>query len=156
MGITALRPGEVRLWGDKPEHTGLPDIVWLPMEGFWIQIEEQAFTVEPFYIAKYPVAYKQFQVFIEAKDGFNDPRWWVGLSADEDHKRSPGEQNFKFLNHPRENVSWYDAIAFCRWLNARMGWPDIPANLSLGNLDGYKGIRLPTEWEWQCIGVLLE
>ena len=40
-------------------------------------------------------------------------------------------------NHPAINVSWYDAMAFCRWLGRR---------LALG--DGEQ-IRLPTEWEWQ-------
>ena len=30
-----------------------------------------------------------------------------------------------------------------------MGWPDIPFNLTLQNLSKYRGIRLPTEWEWQ-------
>ena len=30
-------------------------------------------------------------------------------------------------------MSWYDAVAYCRWLSKRLG---------------YK-IELPTEWEWQ-------
>jgi len=37
------------------------------------------------------------------------------------------------LNCPADNVSWHDAVAFCRWLSARLGYD----------------IRLPTEWEWQ-------
>ena len=39
----------------------------------------------------------------------------------------------RFDNHPAENVSWYDAIAFCRWLSEKLGYE----------------VRLPTEWEWQ-------
>lgn len=30
-------------------------------------------------------------------------------------------------------MSWYDAVAFCRWLTKRLGYE----------------VRLPTEWEWQ-------
>jgi hypothetical protein len=145
----ALRAGEMRLWGDNLEHIGLPDIVWLKVEGGSIQIEKQTFKVQPFLIAKYPLTYRQFEVFVEAKDGFKDPRWWAGLSADKDHKRFPDEQNFKFYNHPRENVSWYDAIAFCCWLNARLSWSTLPTKLDLKTLDNFTGLRLPTEWEWQ-------
>jgi formylglycine-generating enzyme required for sulfatase activity len=114
-----------------------------------IQIEKETFTVQPFYIAKYPITYRQFEVFVEAKDGFKNAHWWENLSADKDHKSKPGEQNFKFYNHPRETVSWYDAIAFCRWLNTRLGFAELPANLTIKTLDNFKGIRLPAEWEWQ-------
>ncbi len=46
---------------------------------------------------------------------------------------TPGDQAFKFGNHPRERVSWYDAVAFCRWLTSKLGYE----------------VRLPTEQEWE-------
>jgi hypothetical protein len=148
-GIMALRAGEMRLWGDKPEHIGLPDLVWLKVDGGSIQIEKQTFKVQPFLIAKYPITYRHFEAFVEAGDGFKNRHWWEELSADENHKSKSGEQNFKFYNHPRENVSWYDAIAFCRWLNARLSWSTLPTKLDSKTLDACTGLRLPTEWEWQ-------
>ena len=36
-------------------------------------------------------------------------------------------------NYPATHVSWFDAVAFSRWLSARLGYP----------------VRLPDEWEWQ-------
>lgn len=137
-----LRPNERRFWGDKPEHSGLPDLVWLSVPGGSIKIEQQTFPIQPFYITKYPITYQQFQAFVDAPDGFHEQRWWNGMPAGKDEKSKPGEQNFKFYNHPRENVSWYEAVAFCHWLNNRIGWsapnkPDVP------------GLRLPAEWEWQ-------
>ncbi|MCB9788213.1 MAG: SUMF1/EgtB/PvdO family nonheme iron enzyme [Deltaproteobacteria bacterium] len=37
--------------------------------------------------------------------------------------------------HPAVNVSWHDAVAFCRWLSSRV--------------PGFEGARLPTEAEWE-------
>jgi formylglycine-generating enzyme required for sulfatase activity len=74
---------------------------------------------------------------MDAEDGFKNSRWRQGLSVAEDHYRERVDRTFKFDNHPLERVSWYDAIAFCRWLNSQL------------NLSDDNGIRLPTEWEWQ-------
>jgi len=91
------------------------------------------FAIAPFLLAKYPVTYAQFQAFISAEDGFYHDEWWKGLAIDLRLRSNPGEQTFKNGNHPRENVNWFDAVAFCRWLSARTTYD----------------IRLPTEWEWQ-------
>ena len=41
----------------------------------------------------------------------------------------------------RETVSWYEAVAFCRWLTEKYR--------ERGLLAGTQEIRLPAEWEWQ-------
>lgn len=117
---------------------GLPDIVWCDVAGGTVQViareatvgpEARLFSAAPFKIAKYPVTYVQFRAFITDPDGFENPVWWEGIGS---HRTLP-DQPRPFDNHPVEMVSWYDAMAFSRWLAARL---DLP-------------IRLPTEWEWQ-------
>ena len=109
---------------------GIPDIKWIDIPGGKIRLEgvKKVFTVKPFLIAKYPVTNAQFQAFID--DGGYDPdqEWWKGILHQE-----VVAGLWEELNAPRENVSWFEAVAFCRWLSARTG----------------KSIRLPTEWEWQ-------
>jgi formylglycine-generating enzyme required for sulfatase activity len=122
---------------------------WCPIPAGKVMLEERTLEVLPFWMAKYPITYSQFQVFVEAEDGFKDPRWWQGLRSDDDHKKQPGEPAWQIDTHPREMVSWYDAIAFCQWLNSRLSLPPIPANMTIEALAAYTGIRLPTEWEWQ-------
>lgn len=95
---------------------GLPDIHWCPVD-----------DGEPpeFYIARYLVTNAQFQAFIDAPDGYRDREWWTGMA--EDASNGPQAPHWTELNHPRETVSWYEAVAFCRWLcaqglTARAGW----------------------------------
>jgi formylglycine-generating enzyme required for sulfatase activity len=86
--------------------------------------------VQPFAISKYPVTWAQYRSFLQAADGHQNADWWHGLA---ERETESGEQYRQQDNHPAEDVSWYDAIAFCRWLSARLGYE----------------VRLPTEWEWQ-------
>ena len=111
---------------------GLPACVWLPVPGGEITLVDDVgtFTVQPFEISKYPVTWAQYRSFLQAEDGYRNAQWWEGLN---ERKDEPGEDYGKQENRPAENVSWYDAMAFCRWLSARLG----------------EDIRLPTEWEWQ-------
>jgi hypothetical protein len=104
---------------------------WCEIPAGRVEIEGQSFDVQPFFMAKYPATYEQFQVFIDAEDGFYNDEWWQGLAKRESQ---PGSQRFTHAeNLPRENVSWYDAVAFCRWLTSKVDYE----------------VRLPTEWEWQ-------
>jgi hypothetical protein len=110
------RPG-VGLNGD-----GWPDIVWCEVINDPVLIYQDR---EPtFYLAKYLVTFAQFQTFIDAPDGYTDPKWWRGLHSNalDQQRRGPGAQRWPIANHPRENVSWYDAMAFCRWLSAQLGY----------------------------------
>jgi formylglycine-generating enzyme required for sulfatase activity len=92
------------------------------------------FVIKPFLMAKYPITFEQFQVFVNDSQGFRKAEWWQGLAADADHCKAPGAQlNTHAQNLPRDKVSWYDAVAFCRWMSTWIGYE----------------IRLPAEWEWQ-------
>ncbi|MDS4032039.1 MAG: bifunctional serine/threonine-protein kinase/formylglycine-generating enzyme family protein [Candidatus Contendobacter sp.] len=111
---------------------GLPDLVWCEVPGGKVTLERDAgtFVVEPFHIGKYPVTWIQYRSFLKADNGYRRNRWWQGLAV---RQGESGPQYRPTDNHPAERVSWYDAVAFCRWLSARLGYE----------------VRLPTEWEWQ-------
>ena len=69
--------------------------------------------------------------FLEAEDGWRDATWWR-----DDLYRDPEGGRYEtgdFSNHPAVYVSWFDAVAFCRWLSSRLDM----------------AVRLPGEWEWQ-------
>ncbi len=130
---------------------GTPDIVWLPVApGGEIEIEEQSYSVQPFYIAQYPVTYAQYEAFVNAPDGYYNLQWWEGMPK-EYQPQKLDEQAMKSWNNPRDNISWYQSVAFTRWLDRR--W----RGLQLGNSGSAIGlvvgqnaqVRLPTEWEWQ-------
>ena len=127
-----------------PGVRALPDIDWVTIPAGEFSYQDGRMTLDyDFQIARYPVTYAQFQTFTDDPEGFTDGRWWDGLAHREGHNSAPGEQQFKYWNHPREGVSWYDAMAFCRWLSWRLG-----GEYSLDAVDQW-AVRLPTEFEWE-------
>ena len=109
-------------------------IVFLPVTPRGsIDIDGTTFDVEPFYIAKYETTNAQYAAFVQAADGFDDPAWWNDMPAE----YSPPQRGLSaprngLPNAPRETVSWYQAVAFTRWLNARMAAKN--AAISTGGL----------------------
>lgn len=93
--------------------------------------ERRPFELPTFAVARYPVTTGQFRAFIEAEDGYADPRWWAGGAAAAG--RGPLEPAFAGDDLPRTSVNWYEALAFSRWLSSVTE----------------ARIALPTEQQWQ-------
>jgi formylglycine-generating enzyme required for sulfatase activity len=53
-------------------------------------------TISPFYMAKYPITQRQYEIVMKS-----NPSWFKGMSL------------------PVENVSWYDAVNFCQLLSRK-------------------------------------
>ncbi|NDJ78043.1 MAG: formylglycine-generating enzyme family protein, partial [Chloroflexi bacterium] len=114
--------------GLRPD--GTPDISWVRVpEGEFIYHYDKRQELPAFYIARYPVTYVQFEAFVE-DGGYEDEYWWEGLVKRE---TEPSLQRWASANHPRLRLSWFDGVAFCRWLSDRLGYE----------------VRLPIEPEWE-------
>ncbi len=143
--------------GDSRQGVGVikgsvPDIVFLPIPGGSQEIERAGkFEVSEFVISKYPLTSKQFEVFLNDPEGFVNPVWWEGLAVDPELRSEWGEQRFVGDNYPRENVNWFDAVAYCRWFSEQLYSNPKYQDLSIAKLikDNKWIVRLPTEWEWQ-------
>jgi len=108
---------------------GVPEILWCDIPAGEVELEDHGrFEVAPFRMAAYPVTYAQHRAFLDADDGYRSDDWWADPTRD-----APGSQRRPYASYPADNLSWFDATAFCRWLSARLGCE----------------VRLPDEWEWQ-------
>ncbi len=131
-------------FGDPRQGVGLcadslPDIRWSKrIEPKRIDIEYHGMmsVEQSFRIAVYTVTNAQFKAFLKAPDGYTQARWWQDL-----RRMEPRSPSWTYANHPRVAVSWYEAVAFCRWLTHRYK--------NAGLLGPEMSIRLPTESEWQ-------
>jgi formylglycine-generating enzyme required for sulfatase activity/energy-coupling factor transporter ATP-binding protein EcfA2 len=92
-----------------------------------------------FKMGKYLVTYQQFQTFVDSGE-YDQPEWWVGFPP-EYQQQEMANHNNPYRNHPRERVSWYQAVAFCRWLTVKCR--------AAGLIGDKVEIRLPTEQEWE-------
>ena len=99
-----------------------------------------------YWIGRYPVTVSQYQAFVEAGGYENDTWWtdsWPGLEERQRNHRSSGVlgEPYSLPNHPVVGVSWYEAVAYCNWLEAYLKEKKlIPTNMR---------ILLPSEAEWE-------
>jgi hypothetical protein len=141
IGSLTLSSGE--LLDNRPDvglsAGGFPEIDWVEIPGGTVRLEgiKGKFKVAPFRIARYPITNCQFKAFEEATDGYRNKELWRDIIRSE----SPSAPRWGEANCPREMVSWYEAVAFCRWLTLKYHQQKL--------LETGKEIRLPTEWEWQ-------
>jgi formylglycine-generating enzyme required for sulfatase activity len=93
---------------------------------------DTVFTINPFFISKYPITLAQFNAFTQSGHYYTLD-YWEGLPVKPRGHQPISQTPDKMTNRPAEWVSWYQAVAFCRWFSSYSGYT----------------IRLPTEWEWQ-------
>jgi len=149
------------LLGDQRKGVGvkivndqcLPDIDWvhIPAKGkaFMMgsddhyEYEKPAHSQtmpEDYHLSRYPVTNAQFAAFVDG-GGYQDQQYWsdkVWQSIQHNKIEYPRywhNWQWNTANHPVVGVSWFEAMAFVRWLDA---------------VKSEQGrVRLPTEREWE-------
>jgi formylglycine-generating enzyme required for sulfatase activity len=99
----------------------------------WSQAQgEGSVQVAPFYLARHEITVAAFSTFVQRSAWKADAR---ALAAP--------------LSHPVAFVSWPDALAYCRWLDAQLKQsPATPPHLKERLTAGWQ-VTLPTEAEWE-------
>jgi hypothetical protein len=133
----------------QPQMWGVENILPSPFEWVYVppgavKLGNETFSVDAFNIAKYPITNAQYELFIKAEDGYRDPIWWqdLGIFAAAWRKTDPmpRPRAFPDNNHPRANINYDEALAFCKWLAHRFNAPS-------PQLPPVK-ITLPTIQQW--------
>jgi len=118
--------------------------------------EKRALDLPAFYVARYPVTQAQFAAFVQA-GGYKAESYWpeartagvwhddgtVKGPYDDESRREPVDYGdlFSAANHPVVGVTWYEALAYCRWLTERLqGVSVIRQN---------QAVMLPSEVQWE-------
>jgi formylglycine-generating enzyme required for sulfatase activity len=97
----------------------------------WSQTENQGHVELPtFYISRYEVTVVQYAQFVSAT------------------KRVVPDQAPAPANHPATNVSWTDALAYARWLEAQLAQSSASSPLVDLVKQGWR-LSLPSEAQWE-------
>ena len=141
----------------------MPEFIAIPGGRFWMGSEEteegvrenevprHEVELDAFALARYPTSNAMFRCFVEA-GGYGEERWWSEAQAagvwlpdgtvrdwlSEEPRDTPaywGDTSLNGSNQPVVGVTWYEAVAYCRWLTDALA-------------DGH-AYRLPTEAEWE-------
>ncbi len=126
--------GSVTLGSDEKDMVAIRE---LEDGDVWNLDREQPkhiFVLKGFRASRYPVTVAQYRAFIDAADGYRNDAWWTKAGLEWKKVSSPPRISGKEApNMPQTGVTWYEAVAFCRWVGQK---------LSLA-------VRLPSEAEWE-------
>jgi formylglycine-generating enzyme required for sulfatase activity len=138
---------------------GLPDIEWceVPAGPFLSgsDKEKDKSITEPYRISRYPVTNAQFEAFVRA-GGYQEERYWreaieegywsdgaVKTRWDDKPYTAPEDygEPYNLPNHPVVGVTWYESVAFCRWLTTVLRERE--------EIGKDERVSLPSEVQWE-------
>jgi iron(II)-dependent oxidoreductase len=128
INLDTLRP-ELPLLPFEPEIVEIAAGPFLmgSNEGEAHEAPQHEINLPAYRIGKYPITNAQYAEFVRREKNLDlvpKRAGWFGSDPPSDR-----------LNHPVAGISWYDAQAYCRWLNQQT--------------NNTRHYRLPTEAEWE-------
>ena len=144
-----------KLGDPRPEVMDLDAMQFCLVPGgeFWMgegeEMDLQKFLDYDYWLARYPVTVAQYLAFVH-DDGYANEQWWEEARAAGTWesgayygRKEPYDWGGEFVldNQPVVGVSWYESLAFCRWVTAR--WRNA------GWLPDEWQVMLPSEAEWE-------
>ncbi len=70
--------------------------------------------LDAYRIGRYPVTVTEYRRFLES-GGYADPRYWMAGGHGRQSAPDNWEGQVQFPSRPVVGVSWYEALAYCRW-----------------------------------------
>ncbi len=135
--------------------------------------EKRKLKLGEFWVSRYPITNAQYAQFVEA-EGYRSKAYWEeaiqkgywskeGFKGDWDNTPRLGPEDygepFNLPNHPVVGVSWYEALAYCQWLDEKLkaissqkitrSKGEAEQALWKGLAQGKLQVTLPTEAEWE-------
>ncbi len=143
-------------------------------EGDSGEYPQHRLALPDFWISRYPVTNAQFEEFVQAKGYANSAYWheatqvgvWkngrITTRFESDERERPYDfgEPFNLPNHPVVGITWYESLAFCRWLGSQLSitsrqWTskdslsETERRLWQGLAGGALTVMLPSEAEWE-------
>ena len=154
---------------DRPEVLDSARMAFSKIAGgdFWLGEGEEVYECKEldydYRLSTYPVTVSQFKQFSDA-GGYEQERYWpeaaqaeswkegkVKFYRDDDWRPAmPALSNrFNYMNHPMVMISWFESLAYCRWLTEQFRQGDvIGKDLEGLNRQSWQ-VTLPSEAEWE-------
>ena len=134
LGFVEVPAGSFLMGTSELESMMLPERFGGGSEWYEAEMPQSEVVLPAYYIARYPVTVAQFRSFVED----------TGFRVKEPHSLQGID------NHPVVDVSWFDALEYCRWLTERLReWAMTREPLATLLRENGWVVTLPSEAEWE-------